>query len=71
VTAFTIAALVAIGFLLLGIELFVPGGIVGLIGVMVILAALVGAGVQYGVSVAFPMGVACLVVEGRVLLPVG
>lgn len=60
-TAFTIGALVAIGFLLLAIEVFVPGGVVGIIGVFFILAGLVGAGIQFGASVAFPLGVACLV----------
>lgn len=61
-TAFTIGALVAIGFLLLAIEIFIPGGVIGIVGILIILAAIVGAGIQFGASVAFPLGVACLVV---------
>ena len=59
-SAFTIGALIVIGFLLLFFELFVPGGIIGLIGVVIILGALVAAGAEFGGGVVFPLGIACL-----------
>jgi len=54
-----IIGLVLIGYLLLFAEVFFPGGLVGMVGVALIVAAVVGSGMKYGSSVAFPLAFGC------------
>ncbi|GMV66599.1 MAG: hypothetical protein AMXMBFR75_23950 [Candidatus Hinthialibacteria bacterium] len=60
-SAIAIGGLIGIGFLLAIIEIFLPGGIFGLIGTVMILSGIIGAAITYGGSVALPLGFGCLV----------
>jgi len=59
-SAATIAGLIAIGYLLAIIEIFVPGGIFGIIGTALVISGVLGAAFAYGASVAVPLGFGCL-----------
>lgn len=59
-SALAIAGLIAIGFLLAVIEIFLPGGIFGVIGTILIISGVIGAALTYGSSVALPLGFGCL-----------
>lgn len=55
-----IAIMILIGFLLIAVEIFLPGGIFGLIGTGLILAGVIGSAYTYGSTVAVPVGFGCL-----------
>ncbi len=57
----TIAGLIAIGYLLAIVEIFVPGGVFGVIGAALIITGVVGSAFTFGSSVAIPLGFGCMV----------
>jgi membrane-bound serine protease (ClpP class) len=56
-----IIGFIVVGYTLLFVELFMPGGILGLLGGMLILAGVIGAGYTYGMGVGLPLGFGCAV----------
>ena len=60
-SAITIAGLIAIGYLLAIVEIFVPGGIFGIIGTALIISGVLGSAFAYGASVAVPLGFGCMI----------
>jgi len=54
-----IVGCILIGYLLLFVELFFPGGIVGLLGGILILAGVVICWQKYGMAYALPLAIAC------------
>jgi membrane-bound serine protease (ClpP class) len=60
-SATVIGGLIAAGFLLVVFEVFVPGGILGIMGTLLIVSGIVGAGLTYGSSVAVPLAFASMV----------
>lgn len=55
-----IAGLIVLGFLLCLFEIFVPGGVIGITGTLLIAAAVIAATATYGAKVGVPLGFACL-----------
>lgn len=55
-----IAGLIILGFLLCVIEIFVPGGVIGITGTLLVVSAVIAATVTYGTEVGIPLGFACL-----------
>ncbi len=60
-SAMTIAGLIAIGYLLAIVEIFVPGGIFGVIGTALIIVGVLGSAMTFGSSVAVPLGFGCMI----------
>jgi membrane-bound serine protease (ClpP class) len=60
-TATIISGLILSGFFLVIIEVFVPGGIFGIIGTTLIVAGVLGAWFKYGSEVAVPLAFGCMV----------
>jgi membrane-bound serine protease (ClpP class) len=60
-SAITIAGLIAIGYLLAIVEIFVPGGIFGIIGTAMIISGVLGSAFAFGSSVAVPLGFGCMI----------
>lgn len=65
-SALTIGGLIAIGYLLAVVEIFVPGGIFGVIGTALIICGVLGSAYTYGSAVAVPLGFGCMI--GGVIL---
>jgi membrane-bound serine protease (ClpP class) len=59
VSLYSIVSLLLFGCLLLFIEALVPGGIIGVAGLICLAAAVIATGMTYGLSVALPLGVGC------------
>lgn len=56
-----IIGFIVVGYSLLFVELFMPGGILGLLGGLLVLAGVIGAGYTYGMEVGLPLGFGCSV----------
>ena len=56
-----IIGFIVVGYSLLFVELFMPGGILGIMGGMLVLAGVIGAGYTYGMEVGLPLGLGCSV----------
>ena len=56
-----IVGLIVIGFVLAFIEIFVPGGLLGSLGAMLVIAGVFGAGLTYGATAGLMTGLGCFV----------
>lgn len=56
-----IAIFILIGFILIAVEIFIPGGIFGLLGTGLILTGVIGSAYSFGPEVSVPIGIGCVV----------